>query len=106
MPIGIEEKRVRHCNFAAVVGQIVGDPVEAKTTLLPDWDLAEKVAINCSRQTSGWKEREKVRADELEATHKTIKLLSDDDGLELLKETPASPSRIHARGKSVDFTKV
>merc|ERR1719198_570450 len=48
---------------------------------------------NCKTKTAEWEERVKTRGEELEALADTIKILNDDDALELFKKTlPGSAS--------------
>ena len=56
---------------------------EAEKTLLADKDLASKLAGSCTTQASEWEERQRLRAEELVAIQDTIKLLNDNDSLEL-----------------------
>merc|ERR1712194_216783 len=48
--------------------------------------LAE-LGTSCATKTQEWGERSKTRADELVALAETIKILNDDDALELFKKT-------------------
>jgi len=48
----------------------------------------------CDTKTAEWEERSKTRADELLAIHETIKILNDDDALELFKKALPAPSLV------------
>jgi len=54
--------------------------------------LKAELASSCSTKTAEWEERRKTRAEELVAIHETIKILNDDDALELFKKTLSTPS--------------
>jgi len=88
----IEKHQVQMGNLGVEVEKMKGDLSEAQKTLQADQDLAAKLSSSCSVQGSEWEERQKVRAEELVAIHETIKLLNDDDSLELFKETLTSPT--------------
>merc|ERR1719471_1877423 len=47
---------------------------------------------SCATKTSEWEARSKTRADELVALAETIKVLNDDDALDLFKKTLPSAS--------------
>jgi hypothetical protein len=64
---------------------------------LADKELASKLTGSCATQASEWEERQRLRAEELVAIHDTIKLLNDDDSLELFKETLPSPTLMQLR---------
>ena len=51
---------------------------EAKSTLLADKEFVSKLDGSCAAQASEWEERQRL-------IHDTIKLLNDDDSLELFK---------------------
>merc|ERR1719174_681327 len=54
----------------------------------------------CATKQAEWDERCKVRADELLALADTIKILNDDDALDLFKKTLPSPSLIQTQMSS------
>merc|ERR1712039_656803 len=54
----------------------------------------------CATKTAEWEERSKTRAEELLALADTIKVLNDDDALELFKKTLPSPSFVEIRVSS------
>lgn len=58
--------------------------------------LAE-LAKGCSTKEAEWAERTKTRADELLAIADTIKILNDDDALDLFKKTLPSASFLQTR---------
>jgi len=55
---------------------------------------------NCDTKQKEWEVRSKTRADELLALADTIKILNDDDALELFKKTLPSPSLLQLKVSS------
>merc|ERR1719502_2239484 len=55
---------------------------------------------NCKTKEAEWAERQKIRAEELLAIADTIKLLNDDDALELFKKTLPTPSLLQLKTNS------
>jgi len=88
----IEAKVTRQGNLAVEVESLKNDVADTQRSLAADQELAAKLAESCSSQSSEWEERQKSRAEELLAIHDTIKLLNDDDALELFKATLPNPS--------------
>ena len=60
---------------------------EAESTLLADGELAYKLDGGCAAQASECEERQRFRAEEVVDTRGNIKLLNDDDSVEVLKVT-------------------
>merc|ERR1719251_773099 len=52
---------------------------------------------SCATKKAEWEERSKTRAEELVALADTIRLLNDDDSLELFKKTLPSPSLLQLK---------
>jgi chromosome segregation ATPase len=68
------------------------DLEETKETLKEDISYLAELKKGCSTKEAEWKERCKVRQDELVAITETIKILNDDDALELFKKALPAPS--------------
>ena len=96
----IEAKLARRGDLAVEVERLKNDVAETKRSLAADQELAAKLAESCSSQSSEGEERQKSRAEELLAIHDTIKLLNDDDALELFRGTLPSPSLVQARSST------
>jgi len=60
--------------------------------LFEDNKFLKNLDESCKTKTAGWEERSKTRADELLALADTIRILNDDDALELFKKTLPNPS--------------
>merc|ERR1719261_1158285 len=67
----------------------LGDTAEA---LAEDKKFLEDLEKNCATKEKEWAEICKTRSEELLAIQETIKILNDDDALELFKKTLPSPS--------------
>jgi len=80
------------------IGEIGLDIVEMKeelgdagATLEADKKFLAELKTSCGTKTAEWEERKKTRAEELVALGDTIKILNDDDALDLFKQTLPSP---------------
>merc|ERR1719378_823321 len=80
--------------MAAKTKEDVEDTVEA---LEEDKKFLADLEKNCAAKTKDWEYRSKMRADEILALAETIKILNDDDALELFKKTLPSPSFLQTR---------
>jgi chromosome segregation ATPase len=60
--------------------------------LLQDKKFLAELEHGCATKTGEWEERSKVRSEELVALADTIKMLNDDDALDLFKKTLPSAS--------------
>merc|ERR1719487_263721 len=80
----------------------LADTVEA---LEKDKAFLEELEKGCSTKEAEWEERQKVRAEELLALADTIKLLNDDDALELFKKTLPTPSLLQIAVTSQEATR-
>merc|ERR1719343_473637 len=63
------------------------DLEETKDTLAEDQTYLAELQKGCATKDAEWEARCKVRAEELVALAETIKVLNDDDSLELFKKT-------------------
>merc|ERR1712054_142897 len=66
-------------------------------SLMEDEAFIKDLAKNCKTKEDEWAARCKVRAEELLALADTIKLLNDDDALELFKKTLPTPSLLQLK---------
>merc|ERR1719492_522782 len=67
--------------------QMKEDLTDTQEALLEDKKFLAGLEKSCKTKTAEWEERSKTRADELVALADTIKILNDDDALELFKKT-------------------
>jgi len=88
----IEEKSVRVGELAVSIAEIRNEADDAAESLVEDKKFLEDLKKNCGTKTAEWEEIKKMRAEETLALAETIKILNDDDALELFKKTLPSPS--------------
>merc|ERR1719456_832218 len=94
----IEEKLVRLGNSGVELVNLKEDLEDTKTSLEEDKKFLEDLEKNCATKKEEWTARCKVRADELLALADTIRILNDDDALDLFKKTLPSPSLLQLKG--------
>merc|ERR1719411_772550 len=68
------------------------DLSDTEKSLIADKDFLANLEKSCATKTKEWEERSKTRAEELVALADTIKVLNDDDALDLFKKTLPSAS--------------
>merc|ERR1719461_192353 len=83
----IETKTVRHGESKVELVSLKNDLSDTQQALLEDKKFLEEMDKSCSTKEAEWAERQKIRAEEMLAIHETIKVLNDDDALELFKKT-------------------
>jgi outer membrane murein-binding lipoprotein Lpp len=88
----IEEKTVRSGEVAVNIVMMKEDLSDTEAALLDDQKFLEDLEKNCAHKEAEWAEISKTRSEELVALADTIKLLNDDDALELFKKTLPSAS--------------
>lgn len=87
----IEEKLSRTGNLAVKIQQMKNDLSDTEASLADNKKILADLDKNCGDKESLFTENVKLRTQELAALAETIKLLNDDDALELFKKTlPAS----------------
>eukprot|EP00929_Paragymnodinium_shiwhaense_P074241 TRINITY_DN3797_c0_g1_i2.p1 TRINITY_DN3797_c0_g1~~TRINITY_DN3797_c0_g1_i2.p1 ORF type:complete len:446 (+),score=181.33 TRINITY_DN3797_c0_g1_i2:323-1660(+) len=70
---------------------------DTEAALVEDQKLAANLDETCETKKKEWSERQQTRAEEMVAIHDTIKILNDDDALELFKKTLPSASLLQVR---------
>jgi len=88
----IEEKTVRTGEVAVAIVAKKNDLADTEKALASDKEYLAELEKGCESKAAEWEERKKTRADELIALSETIKLLNDDDALELFKKAMPSKS--------------
>lgn len=83
----IESSLNRIGELGVSIAQMKNDLTDTEEALLADKEFKANLEKGCSTKTAEWEERQKTRADELVALADTIKVLNDDDALELFKKT-------------------
>jgi chromosome segregation ATPase len=88
----IEEKTVRQGEVSVDIVNMKNDLSDAQKSLAEDQKFLADMEKNCATKTAEWDVIVKTRAEELLALDDTIKMLNDDDALELFKKTLPSAS--------------
>merc|ERR1719335_1762413 len=88
----IEEKLVRVGELGVEIAQMKNDLEDTEEGLAEDTKFLADLKKNCEIKAKEWEERCKTRSEELLALADTIKILNDDDALELFKKTLPSAS--------------
>jgi len=70
---------------------------DTSKSLMEDTAFLKDLDSSCTTKADEWSTRQKVRAEELLAIADTIKLLNDDDALELFKKTLPTPSLLQMK---------
>merc|ERR1719311_515727 len=83
----IEEKMVRLGNLQVQIVEMKEDLDDTQKQLLEDKKFLADLGKNCALKTKEHEENTKLRSQELVALADTIKVLNDDDALELFKKT-------------------
>jgi len=88
----IEEKIERVGKSGVELVNMAEDLEDTKEGLDEDKKFLADMAKNCATKKDEWAARQKTRSEELLALADTIKILNDDDALELFKKTLPTPS--------------
>merc|ERR1719238_1216360 len=83
----IEEKMTRVGELAVEIVQMKNDLGDTGEALVEDKKFLADLEKNCAKKSAEWEEIVKTRNEELLALAETIKVLNDDDALELFKKT-------------------
>merc|ERR1712176_1542388 len=85
-------KSVRVGEVAVSVANMKGDLKDTEKALVDDKKFLADLKKNCGTKEAEWEETKKLRAEEVIALADTVKILNDDDALELFKKTLPSAS--------------
>jgi len=83
----IESKMTRSGSLSVEIVQMKNDLGDTEEALVEDKAFLKDLEKNCATKTAEWEEIQKTRSEELLALADTIKMLNDDDALELFKKT-------------------
>jgi chromosome segregation ATPase len=100
----IEDKIKRIGDLGVKIVALKEDLSDAEESLVEDKKYLADLDENCATKEKEWAERSKTRQEELLALADTIKILNDDDALELFKKTlPGASSllQLTARGRNM-----
>jgi len=101
----IEKKLQRSGDLGVEIAQMKNDLGDTQETLAADKEFLANMEKNCETKKKEWEVIVKTRAEELAALADTIKILNDDDALELFKKTLPSASSLMQIQVSVSATK-
>jgi chromosome segregation ATPase len=93
----IERKTALVGELSVEIVQMKNSLSEAEEALIEDKKFLGDLERDCGTKKKEFEEQVKVRAEELVAIQETIKILNDDDALELFKKTLPSPSLLQTR---------
>merc|ERR1719330_73071 len=88
----IDEKMKMVGELGIDIIEMKEDLTDTEDQLIKDKDFLKNLESSCATKTKEWEERSKTRAEELTALSETIKILNDDDALDLFKKTLPSGS--------------
>jgi len=83
----VEAKMTRSGNLAVEIVQMKNDLGDTEAALLQDKAFLKDMEANCKTKSDEWAVIVQTRSQELLALADTIKVLNDDDALELFKKT-------------------
>merc|ERR550532_940997 len=102
----IEAKTTQIGETGVSLVQMKEDLSDTEETLAEDKKFIAGLTKSCETKTAEWNERSKTRSEELLALADTIKILNDDDALEVFKKTlPSAGSSFVQVGESVSTMK-
>merc|ERR1740123_1814197 len=88
----IEKKLKQIGELGIEIVEMKEDLSDTEAALIADKEFLANLEKSCATKTAEWEERSKTRAEELVALADTIKVLNDDDALDLFKKTLPSAS--------------
>merc|ERR1719455_59361 len=88
----IETKTEKNGEMAVKIVNLKNDLEDAQESLGEDQKFTAELKKGCATAQTDYDSRVKGRAEELVAVQETIKILNDDDALDLFKKTLPSPS--------------
>jgi chromosome segregation ATPase len=92
LTVSIEQKLTAVGQLSVSIVQMKADFEDEAGSLLEDKKMLADLQAGCSTKDAEYEARVKTRNEELLALAETIKLLNDDDALELFKKTLPAPS--------------
>merc|ERR1719463_454469 len=90
----IEEKIKRIGELGIEIVNLKEDLDDTTASFMEDTKFLADLKKNCGIKEKEWAERQKTRQEELLAIADTIKILNDDDALELFKKTAGASASL------------
>jgi len=100
----IETKTARVGELAVKTAEFENDLEDTKEDLAESKTFLADLDVNCEKKKQEWSEYQKMQAQELLALADTIKVLNDDDALELFKKTLPSGASSFLQIQATDRT--
>jgi len=88
----IEAKTTSVGELGVEIATMKGDLSDTEAALIADQKFLANLESDCATKAAEWDEIQKTRSQELVAVAETIKILNDDDALDLFKKTLPSAS--------------
>jgi len=98
----IESKMERAAELGLEIVEMKEDLDDTKKALGENKLFMAEISKSCSTKEEEWNERCKVRANELLAIGETIKILNDDDALDLFKKTLPTTAFLQTRSSTLE----
>jgi len=102
LTMSIEQKSQRVGELAISIAMAKNDLSDTQAALMQDKELLAGLSSSCETKAKEWEERQSLRSQELVALADTIKVLNDDDALELFKKTLPSAAAFMQLGANSD----
>jgi len=99
----IEKKIERIGNLGVDIETMKGDLSDTAQDMLEDKKFLEDMDEQCASKKKEWDIRCKTRTEELLALADTVKILNDDDALELFKKTLPAPALLQVKVSNSDM---
>jgi septal ring factor EnvC (AmiA/AmiB activator) len=97
----IEEKTQQSGELAVAIVELKNEKADTEQQLTADTGFADQLEKDCAKQTKEYAEIKQTRADEVLAIADTIKILNDDDVLDLFKKTLPSLLEIQVSQREI-----
>jgi len=99
----IEAKLKRIGEIGVEIVMLKDELTDAEKSLIDDKKFLEELKRSCGNAEAEYAERQKMRSLEMVALADTIKVLNDDDALDLFKKTIPSASLLQMAGRSAQL---
>jgi len=99
---GIESKMERAAELGLEIVELKEDLDDTSKAQGENKQFLAEIAKSCATKEEEWNQRCKVRADEMLAIGETIKILNDDDALDLFKKTLPTTALLQTRSSAAD----
>merc|ERR1719356_1833756 len=96
----VESKMERAAEVGLEIVEMKEDLDDTSKALVEDKKFLAELEKDCGTKEGEWNERCKIRAEEMLAIGDTIKILNDDDALDLFKKTLPSPALLQTRSST------